>query len=60
MKSDALRAYCTQVCDGAEAVDGHQEVQFGEDGAQLGHDAFGASYGQCISIWPTDPDRGGS
>jgi hypothetical protein len=47
MKSEALGACCPQICDGAEAVDGHQQVQFGEDGAQLGYHAFGAADGNA-------------
>jgi hypothetical protein len=58
--SDALCARCPEVRDAGVSVDGHEQIEFGEQRAQLTHDAIGTADREGVYIWASHSNCGGS
>jgi hypothetical protein len=58
--SDALCARCAEVRDAGVSVDGHEQIEFGEQRAQLTHDAIGTADREGVYIWASHSNCGGS
>src|ERR1700730_77675 len=56
----AAQAVPGQVGEGRVAINGHDQVRFGEDAAQDVDDAVGAADGEAVGVGPADGDCGGA